>query len=81
MEKYCFLLSYELIFFYILNCPITSKIIYRGHMAPLPPSTGKFTPVIKELLDSSARNSIAWATSSTVPGRPKACVSLQCSKN
>ena len=56
-------------------------MFHRGHIAPLPPSTGKFTPVINELLDSSARNIIASATSSTVPGRPKACVSLHRSKN
>lgn len=41
-------------------------------MTPLPPSIGKLTPVMKELFFSSARNDIACATSSTVPGRPKA---------
>ena len=55
-------------------------IFHLGHIACLPPSTGSVAPVIKdESLD--ARKAITLATSSTCPGRPKACVSLQRSKN
>ena len=53
---------------------------YRGHMACLPPSTGIVAPVINEAL-SDARNAITEATSSGSPYRPRACVSLQCSRN
>lgn len=44
---------------------------YRGHIACRPPSTQRFTPVIK--LDCSlARKAIASATSCGLPGRPSA---------
>ena len=53
---------------------------HRGHMACLPPSTGKEIPVENEA-SSEAKNAIAFATSSGLPGRPRACVSLLLSKN
>ncbi|KZS17946.1 Uncharacterized protein APZ42_015968 [Daphnia magna] len=46
---------------------------------PRPPSTGSVTPVMNEA-SSEARNAIALATSSAVPGRPRACVVFECSK-
>ena len=39
----------------------TDCFIYRGHMMPRPPSTGRVTPVIKEA-SSEARKAIALAT-------------------
>ena len=49
-------------------------------MACLPPSTGRLTPVMK-LAESEARKAMAWATSSTSPGRPSAWVCLHFSRN
>lgn len=54
--------------------------IYRGHIAWRPPSQGKLAPVIK-LAASLAKNTIASAISVACPGRPMACVVLECSKN
>ena len=49
-------------------------------MACLPPSTGSVTPVLKEA-SSEARKAMARATSAASPGRPSACVVLECSRN
>ena len=53
---------------------------YRGHIACLPPSTGSVAPVMKDA-SLEARKAITLATSSAFPGRPKACVSFERSKN
>ena len=53
---------------------------YRGHIACLPPSTGSVAPVMKDA-SLEARKAITFATSSAFPGRPKACVSFERSKN
>ena len=55
-------------------------IFYLGHIACLPPSTGRLIPVENEA-SSEAKNAIALATSSASPGRPSACVCLLFSKN
>ena len=52
----------------------------RGHIAWRPPSTGSWAAVIK-LAFSLARNAIVSATSTTLPGRPRACVVFECSRN
>jgi hypothetical protein len=46
-------------------------MIYLGHIACRPPSTGKEAPVMKLAL-SLAKKRIAFASSSTFPGRPRA---------
>ena len=48
-------------------------------MACFPPSTGSVAPVIKDP-SLEARKAMALATSSTFPGRPKACVAFDLSK-
>lgn len=53
---------------------------YRGHIACLPPSTASVAPVMKDA-SLEARKAITFATSSAFPGRPKACVSFERSKN
>lgn len=53
---------------------------YRGHIACLPPSTGRVAPVMKEE-SSDAKNAILLATSSGFPGLPRACVALLLSMN
>lgn len=58
----------------------TERLSHRGHRACRPPSTGIWTPVIKEAL-SDARKAMVLATSSTCPGRPNACVVLHLSRN
>ena len=55
-------------------------MFYRGHITCLPPSTGSWTPVIKDAA-SEARNAMAAATSFASPARPRACVVLERSKN
>jgi hypothetical protein len=47
---------------------------------PRPPSIERVSPVIKEA-SSDARKAILFATSSTVPARPNACVVLHRSRN
>lgn len=54
--------------------------IHRGHMACLPPSMGRETPVMKDAA-SDAKKAMAFATSIGCPLRPSACVVLQRSKN
>ena len=55
-------------------------IIYLGHMACLPPSTGSESPVENDA-QSDAKNAMALAISSGSPGLPMACVSLLRSRN
>ena len=75
----------------------SEHIFYLGHIACLPPSTGRLTPVLK-LASSEARNEMALATlsnhliraiiktdiyctSPASPGLPRAWVVLECSRN
>jgi len=51
---------------------VFSAILYRGHIIPLPPSTGRVTPVINPDKSLEAKNTMALATSSAPPTRPKA---------
>ena len=55
-------------------------VIYLGHIACLPPSTGRWAPVVK-LASSLARNAIALATSDASPTLPRAWVVLPFSRN
>ena len=55
-------------------------LVYLGHIACLPPSTGTHAPVINEE-SSDARKAMVLATSHGCPGRPNAWVSLDLSKN
>lgn len=64
----------------LLITELTERLSHRGHRACRPPSTGIWTPVIKEAL-SDARKAMVLATSSTCPGRPNACVVLHLSRN
>lgn len=59
---------------------VIDLLFYLGHIACLPPSTGTHAPVMKEE-SSEAKKAIAFATSSGCPGRPKAWVSLDLSRN
>jgi hypothetical protein len=56
------------IFFFLSK---SSIVFYRGHMACLPPSTGRLTPVENEA-SLEAKNAIALATSIASPGLPSA---------
>ena len=60
--------------------PQSVSSLYLGHMTLRPPSTQSVCPVMKEA-SSEARKAMGRATSSTSPGRPSACVVLQCSRN
>ena len=53
---------------------------YLGLMMPRPPSMRRSSPVVKDE-SSEARKAIAFAVSPTSPGRPRACVSAECSRN
>lgn len=53
---------------------------HLGHIAWRPPSMGRLTPVMK-LAASDARKAMLCATSSTSPGRPRACVCWHLSRN
>lgn len=65
----------QTLYVYVYQC-----VFHRGHIACRPPSTGKLAPVINAA-SSDARNAIAAATSSTCPGLPNACVSLERCRN
>lgn len=70
-----------MVFFWRLLNRMESHVRFHlGHIAWRPPSMGRLTPVMK-LAASEARKAMLCATSSTSPGRPRACVCWHLSRN